>query len=200
MNRTNWILGLALLAVATAPGSAWGQDGEPIVVRAVFHDSVGVPAEIAERARNEVRGIFRRSNITFAWIDSNACEGSCLNIKVVSKPLGDKSRYNPKVVGMAPGTLEFRGRLAYIFYERIRVYSGELGMDTAQMLGHVIAHEIGHLLLPYGAHSVAGIMRAEWDRRQVSDAAMGTLRFTPVQAELIRTRLQASASPIASAR
>jgi hypothetical protein len=64
------------------------------------------------------------------------------------------------------------------------------------MLGHVMAHELGHLLLPHGAHSVVGVMRPAWDRAQAKGALEGTMTFTPDQAELIRTLLSASASPI----
>ena len=199
MSRLNKVFGLVLCVSAIGAPFASAQEAEPITVRVRLIDEVGVPADVAEQARNEVSTIFHRSNIGFEWADAGTCAGSCFVIKVIAKLAGDKVR-NPKVVGIAPGTREARGRLAYIFYERIRVYSGELGFDTAQMLGHVMAHELGHLLLPYGSHSIAGIMRGEWDRSQVALAASGTLRFTPVQVDLIRARLQASASPIAHAR
>ena len=104
------------------------------------------------------------------------------------------------MLGVAPSTQEARGINLWIFYPRIRAYSAELGMHASQLLGHVMAHEMGHLLLPYGAHAVAGLMRPEWDRAQVRAAAEGLLTFTPDQAALIRERLQASASPIAHAR
>jgi hypothetical protein len=73
-------------------------------------------------------------------------------------------------------------------------------MHASQLLGHVMAHEMGHLLLPYGAHSIAGLMRPAWDRSQVRAAAEGLLTFTPDQAALIFERLLASASPNGHAR
>ena len=63
-------------------------------------------------------------------------------------------------------------------------------MDASQLLGHVMAHELGHLLLPHGAHSAAGLMRPALDRAQVRAAIAGLLTFTPDQAALIRARLQ----------
>ena len=95
---------------------------------------------------------------------------------------------------------EARGINLWVFYPRIRAYSAELGHGPSQLLGHVMAHELGHLLLPYGAHSVAGLMRPAWDRAQVRAAAEGLLTFTPDQAGLIREGLRASASPTAHAR
>ncbi len=199
MGRNCWIAGLALCAGLGPWQSAEAQISGPATVRVVLHDDAGVPVETVDRARQELSRVFRKSNIPFAWIGTDACEGSCLRIRIVSKSLGGKSS-NRQVVGIAPGTRELRGKLAYVFYDRILVYSAELGLDASQMLGHVMAHELGHLLLPYGAHSLTGIMRPAWDRPQVNGATSGTLTFTSDQAELIRTRLLASALPIAHAR
>jgi hypothetical protein len=200
MFRTKWIPGLVLWAMVAGPQGAAGQDAGPTSIRVLLYNDAGVPAETLDRAQQEVTALFARSNISFAWISLGTCERSCLRIRIVSKPLKGDATRDPKVVGLAPGTRELRGALAFAFYERIREYSRELGLDASQMLGLVIAHELGHLLLPYGSHSVAGIMRPSWDRIQVDDAARGTLRFTPAQAALIRERLQAPASPIAHAR
>src|SRR5687767_11275528 len=117
-----------------------------------------------------------------------------LRHRPVALPISAKSR-DPHMLGVAPSTKEARGINAWIFYPRVRAYSAELGMHASQLLGHVMAHEMGHLLLPYGAHALAGLMRPEWDRSQVKSAAAGLLTFTPDQAALIRNRLRASASP-----
>ena len=57
------------------------------------------------------------------------------------------------------------------------------------ILGHVIAHETGHLMLPYDAHSPTGIMRAQMDSKSMREAFCGNLYFTLAQSELIRTAL-----------
>jgi hypothetical protein len=200
MFRTKWILSLVFWAMVAGPYRAAGQEANPTNIRVLLYNDAGVPAEALDRAQREVADLFARSNIAFTWISLGTCEPSCLRIRIVSKPLRGDSTRNPKVVGLAPGTREVRGALAFAFYDRIREYSGQLGLDASQMLGLVMAHELGHLLLPYGAHSLAGIMRPSWDRVQVDDAARGTLRFTADQGALIRERLQGSVSPIAHAR
>ena len=55
-----------------------------------------------------------------------------------------------------------------------------------QLLGHAIAHEIGHLLLNSSAHSPAGIMRARWNTKDLLRAARGDLLFNALQAESMR--------------
>ena len=63
------------------------------------------------------------------------------------------------------------------FYDRVK----QLSMTVTEPvgLGHVIAHELGHLLLGAGYHSVAGIMKGSWSSRQVLSAAQGVLQFQP---------------------
>lgn len=79
---------------------------------------------------------------------------------------------------------------AYAFYGRIVDLAEHNGAEVAKMLGHVIAHEIGHLLLPYDSHAPRGVMRAEWDREQFEDMFKGLLTFPPEQAALIRTQVR----------
>ena len=74
----------------------------------------------------------------------------------------------------------------------------ELALELAQLLGFVMTHEMGHMLLPYSAHSQEVIMRPEWDRAQVNNAVEGVLTFTPAQAALIGERLRASVSGTAA--
>jgi hypothetical protein len=57
------------------------------------------------------------------------------------------------------------------------------------ILGHVIAHEIGHLLLPHGAHTAAGIMSPQIDNGDFRKAVDGNLVFSPEQSELMRTAI-----------
>jgi hypothetical protein len=55
-----------------------------------------------------------------------------------------------------------RGWLATVFADRIGQASTRAGVDVGTLLGRVMAHEIGHLLLGTGYHGAAGLMRADW--------------------------------------
>src|SRR5262249_14978511 len=54
-----------------------------------------------------------------------------------------------------------------IFYDRVAALTNPLSEGAGQgvLLGRVIAHEIGHLVLPPESHSGAGIMRGTFDLR-----------------------------------
>ena len=52
-------------------------------------------------------------------------------------------------------------------------------------LGHAIAHESGHVLLPLG-HAKSGLMAAQMDAMAIQAAIRGKLLFLPEQAERMR--------------
>jgi hypothetical protein len=85
---------------------------------------------------------------------------------------------------------------AYVLYSRVKefirdhAFPGAGQSETGAVLGHIIAHELGHLLMPGEPHSITGIMRADWGGREVLAAIQGTLLFHPGQVKLIQKRLQ----------
>jgi hypothetical protein len=61
-----------------------------------------------------------------------------------------------------------------VFYDRVQQISRQTA-NEGTVLGHAIAHELGHLLLGVDAHSPEGLMRAHWTPRDLDFAAQGKL-------------------------
>lgn len=78
--------------------------------------------------------------------------------------------------------------LASVYYEHAVGLARSEGaeFEVSTILGCVMAHEIGHLLLGSNSHSDTGIMQGQWERKQVAQIMKGCLRFTPQQSKLIR--------------
>lgn len=79
--------------------------------------------------------------------------------------------------------------LASVYYEyaaRLAVEEEYVEFGARTILGCVIAHELGHLLLGPNSHSSQGIMQPRWGREQVRQLLTGTLLFTPEQARVLR--------------
>ena len=60
------------------------------------------------------------------------------------------------------------------------------GNEIPLILGDVIAHELGHLLLGTNSHSPTGIMCANWDHDYLTLALRGRQLFLPEQAASMR--------------
>jgi hypothetical protein len=80
--------------------------------------------------------------------------------------------------------------LATVSYDHVarRAFRDDIASELPTILGCVIAHELGHLLLRDPNHSATGIMQAAWGHDQIRHALTGRLRFTAQQSNLIRER------------
>jgi hypothetical protein len=87
---------------------------------------------------------------------------------------------------------------AYVFVGSLReiVQSGVACLPV--VLGHVVAHEIGHMLLGADSHSSDGVMRSHLGPEDWHRASVGQLSFNPSQRRRMRTLVaQAGPAPVA---
>jgi hypothetical protein len=83
-------------------------------------------------------------------------------VRVIDAPAFNAA-LNPDAFGLTYVVKETnRGWLATVFADRIERAAARAGVATGTLLGRVMAHELGHLLLGNGYHGPAGLMRAEW--------------------------------------
>jgi hypothetical protein len=154
--------------------------------------------------------IYRDACVNITWSDpapssgrpyplpSPAATDPGFALVVLPREMTDQMVVATEALGGAAGTPEVRGRMAYVFYDRVQRVArthlhtgrrtGTYDFDDVIVLAHAMAHEIGHLLLPYG-HSATGLMRANWDDADLRRAVHRQLNFTTQQAESIRARL-----------
>jgi hypothetical protein len=88
-----------------------------------------------------------------------------------------------------PGKAGALGSLACVFVERIQRHARRIKVSEAVLLGHMMAHELGHLLLGESSHAVNGIMTARFKVRHLQAAGQGGLRFFDAQAKAIRVQI-----------
>ena len=90
----------------------------------------------------------------------------------------------PHVLAFAPEGEDGRGRTAHILMDRLSEQFDDRHSPLGWLLGEVMAHEVGHLLLPVNSHAMKGIMRASTNYEFATRP-----RFTKEEASLIRQRL-----------
>ena len=81
---------------------------------------------------------------------------------------------------------------ATVYYEPTAQMAKAHSLEFAvpRILGAMIAHEIGHLLLGPNSHSPSGIMQARWEAEQVQQLLKGALVFDKRQAARIQEEVQ----------
>ena len=142
------------------------------------------PTELAE-AKALVERVFQAVEVEIAWVEERL-QGPFRPVRGAVAMLIVNSIPNPKrqgpgcVLGLAVQKLA----TAYAYYDRIAGTSRNRPVDQTILLGRVIAHELGHLLLPAGSHTRYGIMRADMDW-----GFENPNRFTEEQARSIRASL-----------
>ena len=205
IGRLVMIVALTVLARPAAAGPI-----PPLTIVLEVPDPARIPPHIVTRAKAEMMRIYRDACVSIMWSDpapgtsrpyalrSPAATDPGFALVILSREMTDQLIVGTEALGGAAGTPEERGRMAYVFYDRVervaRTYlhtgrrTGTYDFDNVVVLAHAMAHEIGHLLLPYG-HSATGLMRAEWDEADLRRALRRQLNFTAQQAESIRTRL-----------
>ena len=192
---------IAMLGLAGVGRTTSADQTEPLAVALWVRDTAQVPEAVLTQAKAQVTRIYRQAGVEIMWrasssssADTDADRESRLTIAILS--YDQAKRLSPALirdaVGVALSSATSRSHVAYVFYHRVENLTGGNGFNLAPVLAIAIAHEVGHLLLPYNSHSMTGLMRAKWTKEDLQLAQRGLLFFTAEQAELIRSRVAAS--------
>jgi hypothetical protein len=82
------------------------------------------------------------------------------------------------------------GVLATIYVDRVAALARAAAMPLGTLLGHAIAHELGHLLLRSNRHAPQGIMRAVWLAEELRGGRAAGWQFTAQEASAMRRLLR----------
>jgi hypothetical protein len=183
--------------------AAWAKNlpqESPSVAISVFNDSA-ISSEILKQAEMVSSQVFEESGIHVDWVNCSpadeapsrkvACRQAIpqhLQLRIVRRSLNLKD----SILGISYLLSDGTGCQADIFYEGIEKLHHETSVDPAIILGHVAAHEIGHLLLGSNSHSPWGIMRAHWNMEELARANKRLLFFTKSQSHRMSEKLCAA--------
>jgi hypothetical protein len=167
---------LAVAAVAGVAGTASAKNPKlPVCIE--LRDRAGVPTPLLLWSEAQAAIIFRPAGIDLVWRGS-AQEG-CILMTIVRNAA---EKVSPDAMGFAHPFAD-NGPNATILYERVELLAESIKpIPEYTVLGHIIAHEIGHLLLRTTEHSTAGLMRASWKPPEWRLAAAGLISIERVQA------------------
>ena len=137
----------AIVAVFAIGASASPQTGRrPQFVVAVVNEAAVSP-NVIKSAQASLIAIFEAIGVAAVWADTYAGDRTVLVVRIVDEKAADRLKAVPRSIGLALTNGNKHGWLAYVFYARIERISDRNRLDTSAMLGTVISHELGHLLL-----------------------------------------------------
>jgi len=166
----------------------------------------GISHALLLRSEGEATNILNHAGLAVGWLDcplsaeETELYPSCLNtigsteftIRILTAREAQRIAIYRDALGQALECLgDHNGCSAYIFYRDVPELARDGDASESQLLGHALAHEIGHLLLGANSHTSEGIMRANWRQQELNTIGSAHLFFTDEQSERMRTVVSA---------
>jgi hypothetical protein len=168
----------AMLLTAHRPAVADEQPLLAIDVRLLNY--ANVPDPELSVAKREVARVFGALGVEIWWQNEGSASRS---VVLLSKDMAAKKAVTDRVPRNVLGRAAAATGRAYVFYDRVVELAERHRVQSDGLLGTVMAHELGHVLLDVPGHTVDGIMRANLQVRSPSQG------FSSAQATRIRRRL-----------
>jgi hypothetical protein len=194
-------LSLSVALSLSIPATAREKPSTPAPLRSLLLQVSArsdVPLSVLTRAHQEVQRIFERIGVAVDWIgcgidrrgdDANSGTAPLAIVVAVVSHESPALRVIPASIVGAVVRNEQAEETAWVLFDRIERAADRYALDAGLVLGHTMAHEVGHLLLPRGAHGSAGLMRPTWRMEDLRDGVHGQLGFSEGEAAIIRARL-----------
>jgi hypothetical protein len=152
-------------------------------------------------AEQEASRIYKDAGIETVWVNPGETvdtfpEACHLAVWLLDREMSDRKIQDQHIAHNVLGQGARATGRAYIFTVRIAATADRFHRDFRSALGRVLAHEIGHMVLPAYTHSNTGIMRPELDLsaapQRFSPEQVSSMHAT-VAADLTRNRRMVAA-------
>jgi hypothetical protein len=190
--KASWILFAGISA-----GSLTAQSH----IEVQLNNTANTPHHAVSMAEAVGSSLFERAGIRIEWIEclSGATDprrSLCMEssdpdqFTVVIRQDDGRARPHDSALGFAMPFSGMRNHAAVLWRPISRTAQDNAGeVNEGTLLGTVIAHELGHLLMGSGDHG-PGVMNANWLRSDFIGMGQHRFRFTPGQIEQLRQGLE----------
>jgi hypothetical protein len=184
---------------STAEGASMdaGRHRSVIVVRTF--NNFGVSGDDLGAARIYAAVILKNAGIDVTWMDcwyldsapSDAplgCRDSLDGNEIVLRLQKAKMVPGRQYVSLGFSLVGNEGVpfLATVYPDLVHSIARSAGVDSREVLGRAIAHEIGHILLNTNGHPNTGLMRAAWSRVELRRNAAEDWQFLEQETHVMR--------------
>lgn len=197
-------LALSLILVTRACGAAEtsvaaGRNGDKqITIR--IHNYAQVESGDLIKAERIAHDILQKAGVEAVWLECSGDqippkEPPCqtpmgptdLTLNMLPRSMSDRFHLRADAFGVAledaEGGLAFR---AWIFCDLVKDAAAQGRLTRSVLLGTVIAHELGHLLLSTNSHSAFGLMQANWSGKELLAVEHRAMYFSSSERKRIR--------------
>jgi len=176
-------------------GSGACRAGSALVVEVCVQNKQPVSSFVMARAQALAAATFAEAGIHIEWLPERRCNTAPDAIRL-QMDSSMPAKFGSETMAYA---LPYAGAgvTIHVDYCRIAENFHEL---YPEVLGHVMAHEIGHVLEGIARHSNDGVMKAHWGPRDYAGMKKRRLSFSPEDVELMRSHHQGLSVAVLTAR
>lgn len=189
------------LAAAVLPGETKTPETPEGRLTIRLYNYAKVSQATLRRAAEKARSIYEQAGIATEWMECRlspsdpvknpACKlypgPAVLQLRILNRRMAEGAPVKGNVFGYALPAREGEfSNVASVFFHRVGRLAAQTGTAEDVILGHMLAHEAGHLLLGFNSHSKRGLMHIPWRDDDLKRAEIGGLTFLPKQARAMR--------------
>ena len=178
---------------------SWELPSLPPAITVAIYDDMHLSPQVLSDAEDEAMRVYRKAGVAISWVECKSarvkaeadvrCQDSPSATRINLRIDPHASKASDDAFGVAFLSAEGTGAYTDVSYNSAEELDQEWHVGLARVLGHVMAHELRHLLLGSNAHSRQGIMCPSWHRGELQLASTGSLLFSEEQARFMRERL-----------
>jgi len=184
-----------LATLATLDSQAREQQAEELILRV---EAGAISGTILAVAKTEAARILGNAGVHVQWKSVQDSRKAYRQVRECNTPAPDVSDIDILIQDVTPRddhpdalgyALPFAksGFRVVIFWDRILAATER---PNAKLLGHVIAHETGHMLMGTLSHARSGVMKAHWSSFDTSTMQSHSFSFVPADVEMIARRFE----------
>jgi hypothetical protein len=162
----------------------------------VFNDAT-IAQTVLNAAKARAEAVFGEAGISLTWLDCGVpglwhtelgCQDVAFPTHLSVRLVTGSKAVSEDTFGQSYLNERGEGNYANVYLAQLSSSRAAELIGEGDLLGLVVVHELGHLLLGRDSHSSEGLMRARWEAAELREAAKGNLLFTKSEAERMRVR------------
>jgi len=167
--------GVSLTVALLPAGQASAAQEEPTILVLHLDNYARIPPDQLDKSKSEVARIYKVAGIQTIWIDKEGPGGTSpsvpearstaahVRVLLLDEEMAARKIEREAIPSRVLGRSARATARAYILTPRVSALAARNRCEFDRLLSRVIAHEVGHLLLPPHSHSPTGIMRETLD-------------------------------------